>query len=85
MHHELHTPDSTRCGVRSWLDVPGRELFGESPYPGPVSGAGELDGLGGGGAESSYLRGGEEGWDENETITVEGLEVVLFGGHAYRF
>jgi hypothetical protein len=31
------------------------------------------------------LSGGEEGWDENETITVEGLEVVLFGGHSYGF
>jgi hypothetical protein len=85
VHQELHTPDSTRCGVRSWFDVPGRELFRERPYPGPVSGASEVDGLRGGGAESGYLRGGEEGWDENETITVEGLEVVLFRGHGYGF
>lgn len=58
MHEELHAPDSACGWVRSRLDGPGWELFGEGANPGPVAGAGEVDGFFAGGAEGGDLRGG---------------------------
>lgn len=75
----MHTPDSTCCGVGSWLDVPGWKLLGEGADVGPISRAGENDCFGGGGAENGELFGSEDVGYQDEAITVEGFEVVGFG------
>jgi len=70
MHQELHAPDPACGWVGAWFYGPGRELFWESAYIRPFAGAGEVYGLGGGGAEGGYLGWGEGGRDEDEAVAV---------------
>lgn len=79
VHHELHAPDALGGGVGARGDVPWRELLREGAYRGPVASAGDVDGLGSGGAEGGELLGGQDGGDEDEAVPVEGVKVGSFG------
>lgn len=64
----LHAPDALFLRL---LVVPRRELFAYGADVGPLAAAGELFCFKAGGAEGLEFRGGDDGFDDDETVALE--------------